>query len=136
MAFPYSVVAQIMPRRKIMKAIVCTKYGLPDVLELQDVKKPTPKNNEVLIRIHATAVTASDCLIRKFNPFTGNLMGLVGGLVIGFTKPRSSILGGVLAGDVEVAGRAVTQLKAGDQVFSFTTQSALQPRFGTYAEYM
>lgn len=119
-----------------MKAIVCTKYGPPDVLQLQDVEKPVPKNNEVLIKICATAVTASDCMTRRLNPSFWKPMGLITGLLLGFNKPRNPILGGVLAGDVELAGKEVKQFKAGDQVFAFTTKSPFQPRFGAYAEYM
>jgi NADPH:quinone reductase-like Zn-dependent oxidoreductase len=118
-----------------MKAIVCTKYGPPEVLQLQDVEKPAPKNNEVLIKIFATEVTASDCIIRRLNPSIWQQKGLMAGLVLGFNKTRSPILGGVLAGDVEWAGKAVKQFKAGDQVFAFTTKSLFQPRFGAYAEY-
>ena len=119
-----------------MKAIVCTKYGPPEVLQLQDVKKPAPKNNEVLIKIHATAVTASDCLMRRLNPSVWKPRGLLVGLLLGFKGPRNPILGGVLAGDVELAGKKVKQFKAGDQVFAFTTKSVFPPRWGAYAEYM
>ena len=74
-----------------MKAIVCTKYGPPEVLQLKEMKKPTPKNNEVLIKIHATAVTASDCLMRRSDlPL---IMSLGRGLTIGFARPRRSIFG-------------------------------------------
>ena len=119
-----------------MKAIVCTKYGPPEVLQLQDVEKPAPKNNEVLIKICATAVTPSDCLTRRLNPSVWKLRGLLVGLLMGFDKPRNPILGGVLAGDVELAGKKVKQFKAGDQVFAFTTKSVSPPRWGAYAEYM
>ena len=83
-----------------MKAIVCTKYGPPEVLQLQDVEKPTPKDNEVLIKIFATAVTASDCIVRGFALPVWHPMGLVMVLVMGFGKPRNPILGMVLAGVV------------------------------------
>ena len=119
-----------------MKAIVCTKYGPPEVLQLQDVEKPAPKNKEVLIKIYATAVSASDCMMRRFKVNYRRPMGLMAGLVMGFDRPRNPLLGGVLAGDVELAGKAVKQFKAGDQVFSFTTKSLFQVRVGTYAEYM
>jgi NADPH:quinone reductase-like Zn-dependent oxidoreductase len=119
-----------------MKAIICTKYGPPEVLQLQEVEKPAPKNNEVLIRICATAVTASDCIIRRLKPAVWPPRRLMVGLMIGFGKPRNPILGGVLAGDIELAGKAVKQFKAGAQVFALTTKSAAQPRFGSYAEYM
>jgi NADPH:quinone reductase-like Zn-dependent oxidoreductase len=119
-----------------MKAIVCTKYGPPEVLQLQEVEKPTPGKNEVRIKICATAVTASDCIIRRLNPSVRQPMGLITGLVLGFNKPRNPILGVVLAGDIELAGKEVRQFKANDQVFAFTIKSALQPRFGAYAEYI
>ena len=119
-----------------MKAILCTKYGPPEVLQLQEVEKPAPRNNEVLIKIRATGVTASDCIMRRLNPNVRKLRGLVAGLLLGFNKPRNPILGGVLAGDVELAGKNVKQFKTGDQVFAFTTKSVLRPRWGAYAEYM
>ena len=80
-----------------MKAVICTKYGPPEVLQLKEVGKPIPKHNEVLIKIHATAVTASDCIIRGFN-MPGDhkfpmkqIMGLMMRLYVGFTKPRKPI---------------------------------------------
>jgi NADPH:quinone reductase-like Zn-dependent oxidoreductase len=110
-----------------MKAIVCTKYGPPDVLQLKDVAKPAPKDNEVLIRIYATAVTSSDCLIRGSKvPLR---LWLPMRLVIGFTKPRNPILGMVLAGEVESVGTEVTRFHKGNQVYAFNI------RCGTYAEY-
>jgi NADPH:quinone reductase-like Zn-dependent oxidoreductase len=111
-----------------MKAIVCTKYGLPEVLQLQEVEKPTPKQNEVLIKIHATAVTASDCIIRGFK--VPRHLWLPMGLAIGFTKPRKSILGMVLAGEIEAVGKAVRRFEPRSQVYAFNIL-----RFGTYAEY-
>lgn len=111
-----------------MKAIVCTKYGPPEVLQLKEVEKPTPRNNEVCIKIFATAVTASDCIIRGFKVPLG--LWLPMGLAIGFTKPRKPILGMVLAGEVESAGTAVTRFQMGDQVYGFNIM-----RFGTYAQY-
>ena len=119
-----------------MKAIVCTKYGPPDVLQLREVEKPTAKKNEVLIKISATAVTASDCLVRKLNPSPWKPRGLMIGLMLGFKKPRSSILGLVLAGTVEDVGKKVTRFKAGDEVFAFTVKWPTQLRGGAYAEYM
>ena len=86
-----------------MKAIVCTKYGPPEVLQLKEVEKPTPKDNEVLIKIHATAVTASDCIIRGFNMPGGfgfpkkQIMELMMRIYVGFTKPRNPIIGLVLS---------------------------------------
>jgi NADPH:quinone reductase-like Zn-dependent oxidoreductase len=119
-----------------MKAIVCTKYGPPDVLQLREVEKPTAKKNEVLIKISATAVTASDCLVRKLNPSPWKPRRLMIGLMLGFKKPRSSILGLVLAGTVEDVGKKVTRFKAGDEVFAFTVKWPTQMRGGAYAEYM
>jgi len=119
-----------------MKAIVCTKYGPPEVLQLKEVEKPTPKNNEVLIKIRATAVTASDCIIRGFKiPVRhwfpkGLMMELMMRFVVGFTKPRNPILGLVLAGDIESIGKDVKRFKKGDQVYGFTGFG-----FGAYAEY-
>ena len=111
-----------------MKAIICTKYGPPEVLKLMEVDKPTPKNNEVLIKILATTVTASDCIIRGFTlPF---VMWLPARLALGLFKPRKRILGMVLSGQIESIGKNVTQFKKGDKVFAHTFL-----RFGTYAEY-
>ena len=72
-----------------MKAIVCTKYGPPEVLQLKEVEKPAPRNNEVCIKICATAVTASDCIIRGFKLPRWHPMGLIMGIVLGFTKPET-----------------------------------------------
>jgi NADPH:quinone reductase-like Zn-dependent oxidoreductase len=111
-----------------MKAIVCTKYGPPEVLQLKEVAKPAPKDNEVLIRIYATAVTSSDCIVRGSKvPLR---LWLPMRLAIGFTKPRKPILGMVLAGEVESAGKNVKRFKKGNQVYAFNIT-----RFGTYAEY-
>jgi NADPH:quinone reductase-like Zn-dependent oxidoreductase len=110
-----------------MKAIVCTKYGPPEVLQLQEVEKPPPRNNEVGIKIFATAVTSSDCLIRGSKvPLR---LWLPMRLVIGLTKPRNPILGMVLAGEVEAVGTEVTRFQKGNQVYAFNI------RCGTYAQY-
>jgi NADPH:quinone reductase-like Zn-dependent oxidoreductase len=112
-----------------MKAVVCTRYGPPEVLQLQEVDKPTPKKNEVCIEIFATAVTASDCIIRGFNvPLK---LRLPMALAIGFTKPRQPILGIVFAGEIESVGRDVKTFQKGDSVFGWD----LFPAFGAYAEY-
>ena len=111
-----------------MKAIVCTKYGPPEVLQLKEVEKPTPKNNEVLIKIYATAVTASDCLMRRSDlPL---VMSLGRGLVLGFTNPRKPIPGAVVAGVIEAVGKDVKLFKTGNQVYGSTGM-----RLGAYAEY-
>jgi NADPH:quinone reductase-like Zn-dependent oxidoreductase len=114
--------------KKLMKAIVCTKYGPPEVLQLKEVEKPTPKKNEVCIKNFATAVTASDCIIRGFKvPFR---FWLPMGLAIGFRKPRKPILGMVLAGEIESVGQDVKRFQVGDRVYAFNIM-----RFGAYAEY-
>jgi 2-desacetyl-2-hydroxyethyl bacteriochlorophyllide A dehydrogenase len=111
-----------------MKAIVYHKYGSPDVLELKEVEKPTPKDNEVLIRVYATTVTAGDCEIRRFEmPI---LFWLPIRIYMGIIKPRIKILGQELAGEIESVGKEVTQFKKGDQVFA-----AADAHFGAYAEY-
>lgn len=113
-----------------MKAMVWTKFGPPEeVLQLKEVAKPAPKDNEVLIRIYATAVTTSDCIIRGFK--VPRAFWLPMGLAIGFTKPRKPILGMVLAGEVESAGKEVTRFQKGDQVYAFNIT-----RFGAYAQYI
>ena len=111
-----------------MRAVVCTRYGPPEVLQLKEVAKPAPKSNEVCIRIFATAVTASDCIIRGFK--VRGAMRIPMGLVIGFRKPRKPILGLVLAGEVESAGKDAKRFATGRQVWAFTSF-----RFGAYAEY-
>ncbi|NIM11127.1 MAG: zinc-binding dehydrogenase [Candidatus Aminicenantes bacterium] len=118
-----------------MKAVVCTKYGPPEVLELREVEKPVPKKNEVCIKIIATTVTASDCIVRGFKLPRWHPMGIMMGLVLGFTKPRNPILGMVLAGEVESVGNEVKLFKIGDPVFAWTVKSPIRIQMGTYAEY-
>jgi len=111
-----------------MKAIICTKYGPPEVLQLREVEKPTPKDNEVLIKIHATAVTASDIFIRGSEIPIQFLIPMR--LYIGLRRPRRSIIGLVLAGEIESIGKDVKRFKIGDQVYGLTGFG-----LGAYAEY-
>ena len=111
-----------------MKAIVYTKYGSPDVLQLKEVAKPTPKANEVLIKTHATTVTSGDWRVRSLNVPIG--FGLMSRLVFGVLRPRQPILGTELAGEVESVGKDVSKFKVGDQVFAFSGAS-----MGCHAEY-
>jgi len=112
-----------------MKAMVCTKYGSADVLVLREVEKPTPKNNEVLVRIYATTVTSGDVRVRSFRcPL---LYWLPMRLIIGVTRPRNAILGVEFAGEVEAVGTQVKRFKKGDQVYALNGM-----RFGAYAEYI
>ncbi|OFY89939.1 MAG: NADPH:quinone reductase [Bacteroidetes bacterium RIFOXYA12_FULL_40_10] len=111
-----------------MKAIVCTKYGPPEVLKIKNVAKPIPKDDEVLIKIYATAVTNSDIFVRSSQvsikfwiPFR---------LMVGLLKPKKSIIGLVLAGEIVSAGKEITRFKVGDQVYGLTGFG-----FGAYAEY-
>jgi len=111
-----------------MKAIVCTKYGPPEVLQLKEVEKPTPKSNEVLIKVYATSVTVSDCLVRSGK--VNILLWIPMRLFVGFRRPRNPVLGLELAGEIEATGKDVKRFRKGDQVFAFTGK-----RFGAYAEY-
>jgi len=111
-----------------MKAIVCTKYGPPEVLQLREVEKPVPKNNEVLIRVYATSVTVSDCLVRSGK--VNVLLWIPMRIFVGFRRPRNPVLGLELAGEIEATGKDVKRFKKGDQIFAFTGK-----RFGAYAEY-
>lgn len=117
-----------------MKAVVATKYGSPDVLQLTEVEKPTPKDNEVLVKIHATTAHIGDTKIRRLEPglgfFKDMLFKPLMRIMIGFTGPRKKILGMELAGEIEAIGKNVTMFKQGDEIFAATGMG-----FGAYAEY-
>lgn len=108
-----------------MKAVMFAEYGAPEVLTLDDVAQPTPRDGEVLVRVHATTVTTAECLMRQGRPIWGRI-------IIGLRRPRKRIrtLGLELAGEVEAVGPGVRRFKPGDQVFGFTGFGV-----GAYAEY-
>lgn len=112
-----------------MKAIMYEKYGSPEVLHVTEIDKPSPANNEVLVRNHACTVTLYDCWLRQGTGPAG--FGLLSRIASGFFKPKQPVLGTEFAGEVEVVGKDVTRFKPGDAVFGFTGE-----RMGTYAEYV
>ena len=113
-----------------MKGVVYTKYGSPDVLELKEVGKPIPKDDEVLIKVHAAEATKTDCELRSFN-FPVKWFWLPLRIAMGLIKPKKQILGGYFAGEVESVGKDVSKFKKGDQVFGTT-----KLRLGAYGEYV
>jgi NADPH:quinone reductase-like Zn-dependent oxidoreductase len=120
-----------------MKAIVYKEYGGPDVLHLQEVEKPYPKGNEVLVRVHAVSVNYGDIIARNFRNIQASefnmlsLFRILARFGFGFSKPRINILGNTFAGEVEMVGNDVTQFKKGEQVFGYTGE-----KMGAYAEYL
>jgi NADPH:quinone reductase-like Zn-dependent oxidoreductase len=135
--------ADIAPRYRLlikeikMKAIVCAKYGPPEVLQLEEVVKPAPKDNEVLIRVRAASVNFGNLMARNFKAVSPRkfnmpfLLWLLAKISFGLGKPNITILGNELAGEVEAVGRDVTKFKVGDQVFAHAGMS-----MGAYAEYV
>jgi NADPH:quinone reductase-like Zn-dependent oxidoreductase len=109
-----------------MKAIVATKYGSPEVLQLKEVEKPAPKDNEVLVKIYAAALNAGDWHLLRGKPFLMRLMGF------GLLKPKNTILGSDIAGQVEAVGKNVTQFRPGDEVFGNVSTCG----WGGFAEYV
>ena len=120
-----------------MKAIVFTEYGTPDVLKIKEVAKPTPKENEILVRVHATPINYGDLIARNFGNLTPREFNMPAPLYLpsrmafGWNKPKVNILGSELAGEVEAVGRDVTKFKAGDAVFAY-----LGMNMGANAEYV
>jgi NADPH:quinone reductase-like Zn-dependent oxidoreductase len=107
-----------------MKAAVHTRYGLPDVVRISEVEKPTAKDNEVLVKVHATTVNRTDCGFRAAKPFFVRFF-------TGLIRPRVTVLGTEFAGAVEALGSGVRSFEVGDRVFGFNGS-----RFGAHAEYM
>lgn len=115
-----------------MKAVIYTKYGPPNVLQLKEVEKPVPRDREVLVKIHATTVTIGDTIMRSFNlPNISGWQKFMARLILGWRKPRRHILGMELAGEIEAIGRKVTRFKTGDPIFA----STFAVNFGGHAEY-
>ncbi|NTU81150.1 MAG: NAD(P)-dependent alcohol dehydrogenase [Chloroflexales bacterium] len=112
-----------------MKAMVATAYGSPEVLQLREVEKPAPRDNELLIKVHASTVNAGDTRMRSFT--VPPLLWLPARIALGFSKPRHPIFGMELAGEVEAVGKDVRRFKVGDQVFA----STFAEQFGAHAEY-
>jgi NADPH:quinone reductase-like Zn-dependent oxidoreductase len=113
-----------------MKAAICIRYGPPEVLQIRDVPEPRLGSRDLLIRVHAAAVTVSDTYIRSMVPTAQLWFRVMARLAMGLTKPRRPILGAVLAGEVETTGAGVRRFRAGERVYAFTTM-----RMGAYAEY-
>ena len=113
-----------------MKAIVYTKYGPPDVLQIREIEKPEPGDDEVLIKVHAAEATKADCEMRSFR-FAVKWFWLPLRVAMGITKPKKQVLGGYFSGEVEAIGKDVTRFSKGDPVFGSTGL-----RFGAYGEYL
>src|SRR5947207_5428959 len=116
---------------RLMRAVVYDRYGPPDVLRLEDVERPIPKEDEILVKIHATAVTRADCATREANRRSGLAVTLLSRSISGIRRPRQRILGSELAGEVEAVGAAVSEFAVGEHVFGSSGFS-----FGAYAEFI
>ena len=120
-----------------MKAIIYTEYGGPDVLHLQEVEKPRPGSNDVLVRVHAVSVNYGDIIARNFKNLPASefnmlsLFRIMARFAFGFSKPKKQILGNTYAGEIEMVGNDVKRFRAGDQVFGYTGET-----MGAYAEYL
>ncbi len=112
-----------------MRAVVCTRYGPPEVLQLEELATPAPRKNEMLIRIRATAVTSSDCYVRGLS--MSPAYRIMARLALGWNAPRQPVLGMVLSGEVDSVGPDGRSFEVGDRVFGFNRH-----RFGTYAQYV
>jgi NADPH:quinone reductase-like Zn-dependent oxidoreductase len=114
-----------------MKAVVYDRYGPPDVLRIEEVPRPVPKEDEILVKVHATTVNRSDVHTREANRSYGRAASVVSRLVSGVRRPRHRILGREFAGEVEAVGAAVTEFSVGDRVFGLGGLG-----FGAHAEFM
>jgi len=113
-----------------MKAIVHTQYGPADELQLKEMRNPQPKDNEVLVKVHATTVTTTDCNIRNFT-FVPRFMRFPVRMQYGYRNPKNNILGLDMSGEIEAVGRDIKQFQTGDEVFG-----TLEPAMGAHAEYI
>lgn len=120
-----------------MKAVICTKYGPPEVLQIREVGKPIPKENELLVKVHATSVNYGDLIARRFRYLTPKefnmpfILWMMAKLAFGLKKPRINIFGSEFSGEVESVGNKVSKFKMGDPVFGYLGQN-----MGAYAEYI
>jgi len=115
--------------KETMQAVICKKYGTPEVLKIMEIEKPKPKDNEVLVKVMATTVNSGDVRVRGLA--VDGFLRIVMRFVLGFTKPRKPILGTIISGVIEKVGKNVKTLKPGDEVFASTGF-----KFGAYAEYV
>src|SRR5499427_8870240 len=113
----------------VMRAAVCPGYGPPEVVRIAEVEKPTPADDQVLVRVHATTVNRTDAGVRSGKPAFARLF-------YGLTRPKATILGNEFAGEVEAVGRGVTSFQVGDRVFGFNAGFGARGEFGAHAEYV